>query len=317
MPRLSTLDIVEQDLSRMLIDASKLTLPSSRQESFRCSSLPFCPIRNFLQMKKREDSYGMDFYTLTGTALHELMQKWMPLTEQARNRVFGGWDCMACGVMHDPQPMPRECPACKAHVSKLKYREVSVSYNGLSGHVDFLYEWSRGQLVLPDFKSTSLIHSRNKYPHNWREHYPPSQNYIVQIRSYAVMLREQYGLNITALALIFIDRSRKIENHKDFHIVTYPWDEVLHEKWKKKLDRACENNRLLTRLQQRIEAADGYSDKAMNTLRKMIDNRPCFSETSWRTWMKKGFFKGECEMLPSCLKGSKTVLRDVLRRLEA
>lgn len=312
----AVLDIVEQDISRMMLDASKLTMPSTRKAEFRCSSLPFCPIRSFLQMSKREDSYRMDFYTGTGTTLHELMQKWMPLTEQAKGRVYGQWACMSCGVIHPPQLMPHECPACRASRDMLRYREVEVSYKGLSGHVDYLYMWSRDQFVLPDFKTTSLIHSRNKYPHNWRDHYPSSPNYIVQLRTYACLLREVYGLNITALMLIFIDRSRTIESEKDFHIVSYPWDEDRHNKWLRKVDKACTNNKLLQRLRRRVEAANEYSDEAVNTLRKMVDNRPCTSEASWNTWMKKGFFKGECELLPACLKGPKATMRAIMRNLE-
>lgn len=311
----SLLAVVEEDISRLLVDASKLELPSSRKQEFRCSSLPFCPIRTFLGLSKGEDSYRMDHYTISGTALHELMQKWLPRTLQGSRRSFGAWKCEDCTLHIEPCLKPRECPKCKGR--RLKYEEVLISFKGLSGHVDYLYEWSKGQFVIIDFKSTSLMYTRNKYPNSWREQYPPSRKYIVQIKSYACLLREQYGLNITAVMLVFIDRSRPIESEKDFHIVTSDWNEVKHDKLMKKLNRAIEHNNLLLRLQRRVEASEEFSEQALNTLTKMVNDRPCKSENSWKAWMRYGFWGNrECEMLKSCCSSDKQAMKAVLKKIE-
>lgn len=314
-----TQDFVDNRIDTLLVDMSKGTRPSDRAFAFRCSSLPFCPIRAFLGMDKGQESFGMDFYTGIGTAVHEVAQRWINRGNLA-DRVFARWKCSECSNITDPGFKPDSCPSCGCVHPAFGYEEVEITYRGLSGHVDLIYEIAPDKFVVMDFKTTNLSEAKKRA--NWQNNYPASPSSIVQIGAYCMMLRRVYGLDVVAWSLIYVDRGKAIASHKDYHKVTRPWGARKHLHMRRLVDRACANNETLNTLRSSIAAADGYSEAADQALRAVVRARPCRSDDSYRAWMAYKFHRFSkdertCKFKDVCCGPSNRAVYDkILRTLE-
>lgn len=310
---------VESFINRFMVSTADLTLPNNRKPELRCSGLPFCPIRSFLELDKHEDSFNMEFYTSIGTAVHDTHQKWLTRSTFG-GRIYGEWSCTnpECNRQYPPQLQPKYCKSCKG---KLQYKEITISYtpegkaSTLSGHVDMVVEISSGKYIVVDFKTTDLSGKKRKYPTDWRDKYPSSPSYIVQISSYATLLRETLGLNIVATVLVFVDRANPIKRASDFYAYVKPWDENRHYKMLKWINLACSNHRKLRRLNRIINNSDFFSLKAMRSLQSMIATRPCTTPRSYSVYMEKKFYRGGCELKDACLESDKKVFKAVLEKI--
>jgi hypothetical protein len=81
----------------------------------------------------------------------------------------------------------------------MEYDEVLIRHKGVVGHIDAIYRDKYGDYWILDFKTTSvasaLAKSRN-----------PGISYEEQIETYAYYVREQYGITVKGVLLMFIKR---------------------------------------------------------------------------------------------------------------
>ena len=310
-----------------LIDAFMCDVASQKKEyikknDFRVSAFPFCPLRAFL-FEQRTDSYSMDFYTSIGTAVHETIQKWATISDFA-DKIYAVWQSVETGEVYGPCKQ-EDLPKSWDNYT-LAYEEVTISYDGLSGHVDLIIEILPGKYIVIDFKTTDIGGKRVKFRSKWQDQDPASRSSIIQISSYCSLLSKIHGLNIVAWCLIYVDRGKVIQGSRDYYKVLRPWNEKKTKNMLKHIDKACANNKRLQRLRKYMEESDDYSPKAVKTLKKMVVNRPCKDEESYDAWMDYKFFKmkgpggegvtdGKCDLKKDCICGSKRAYKAVKARL--
>ena len=167
---------------------------TSRLLNLRCSQLPFCQNEFFVNtaVNPRYQSLNMSglYYTSVGTVVHEVMQRSLP---QYSNRIVGNWVCLECGSVEKFKSQQQCCGF------PMQYEEISVDYSGIQGHVDCLFRVSKSSYYVVDFKTCSLSNSQQKEK-------DPGDAYKEQLRSYAVLLTKQYGLQIDGVMNLFLPR---------------------------------------------------------------------------------------------------------------
>lgn len=319
-------DKLDHLIDSLLVDMSTQTEPSTRKSEFRISSFPYCPIRSLLYSKGGDESFNMEFYTSIGTAVHETLQKWLT-KGNFKDKIFACWKIKETGEVIGPC-LYRDIPS-KYNNYTILYEEITINYNGLSGHVDLVIELLPGMFVVIDFKTTNLSDKKKRFPGEWQTKYPASQSSIIQISSYSTLLRELFGLNIVAWCLIYIDRGDVISTRHNFHKVLKPWNKKKHKNFLEFIDKACDNNKRLAKLKKILDKdAEEYSPKANKLLTRIVEHRPCTDEDSYSSWMDYGFHKGytkrespgvkkgECELKKFCLKGNKSCMKAIASRLD-
>lgn len=313
---------IEDALDSMLIDMSQQKITYNKPKEFRVSGFPFCAIRNLL-FTTSTDSFSMGFYTSIGTAVHETAQKWLALSG-FKGKIFACWKALETGEVIGPC-FKDEIPKSWDNYTVV-YEEITIKYRGLSGHVDLVVEILPGYFIVVDFKTTDLSGKKRTYP-NWRNYYPASRSSIMQISTYATLLRKIHNLNIVAWSLVYVDRGKVIQTKNDYHKVTVRWTPSKHKNMLRMINQACENNRTLVALNKLIAKSTGYSKAADDLLKDLVRNRPCVDDASYDAYMDYGFYsgftkeeaegvkKGKCVMKDHCLDSNKSCYKAVQRRL--
>lgn len=185
-------------LAELLKNIERLSETQRPKNEFRCSGLPFCPVKWLAQELDPEPfkaSFGFDYYTTAGTAMHKVLQKWMG----RMNGLLGDWKCHKCKTEVSMAWSPQYCPTCNKY---MEYEEVEVKEpeTGLSGHIDGITrcEAASDDLLVFDYKSIGvrgLAQDELPYPYN-----------IQQINAYAVLLKRLLGLPIKEMGLIYVAR---------------------------------------------------------------------------------------------------------------
>lgn len=292
-----------------------------RKREFRSSGLPFCPILQFLR-EPQEENYAKSHYTSTGTAIHESIQGWLSVTKTSQNIMWGSWKCTGCQQIKFNQYKPKKLCDCKFVVSTTEqhrgwpkhwtYHEVEFEYRGLTGHIDLIL-WPKPDFAfVPDFKTSEQEKKRLRW--NWKADKVSSPNYVAQIRTYASILTLEHGLPIKGWALINVERGRPITKATDYHTQLGVWNKKKAVKWMENIDRAADNNKILTKLEDAVEKGD--RDGAEKQIDRMIKNRPCVDQDSYDRFMQYGFYQGSCEHCSTCFSGShKAIKRMILTEL--
>ena len=301
---MTSLARIEHFIDSALTDMGKLEAPSTRKKEFRCSSLPFCPIRSaFLETSK--ESFSKSFYVEIGTAVHKVVQFWLS-RGMAADDMFGCWKAPD-GRISEPMLRPEAVKALNDN--NLEYEEVTIKWKRLSGHVDLITHIGGGAYVVWDFKTTDLGGKRQHA--GWKRNFRTSPNYFIQIRSYAALLRRLFGINIVAWGLIIVDRDRPIQTTADYHKIIRPWKMKNHKKQMRLLEAANDNYKIFQMFQSEMARSKEYNPEAVRLLKEMIVNRPCIDDESYDEWMDYAFYKGECELKEACLKSNKAVYRRI------
>lgn len=313
---------IEDAIDSMLVDMSQQHVITDKPRDFRVSGAPHCALRMLL-FSKSKASYSMDFYTSIGTAVHETAQKWLAVGGY-KGRIFACWKALETGEIIGPC-FKDEIPKSWDNYTVV-YEEITINYRGLSGHVDLVVEILPGYFVVVDFKTTDLSGKKRQYP-NWRNFYPASRSSIMQISTYATLLRKLFKLNIVAWSLVYVDRGKVISKPDDYHKVTVRWTPKKHKNMLEHINRACENNKLLVKLNKIIASSDSYSEEADRLLKKLVVNRPCVDEDSYNAYMDYAFYKGYtkeesegvrngcCVLKDYCLDSHKAAYKAVQRKL--
>lgn len=304
-------DRIEHQLDAMLLDMASQKRPSAKNGQigdFRVSSMPFCPLRELL-FTERTDSFSMSFYTTIGTAFHENAQTWLARSGFS-GKIFSCWKCPRCGHLTEPMFKPTGGCSCGCNEDWL-YEEITIKYRGLSGHVDLVVELLPGKFVVVDFKTTNL--TKKKQRAGWQNEFPASRSSITQISCYSTLLRKLFKLNIVAWCLVYIDRGDVIRTEQNYHKVLRQWTPRKHTNMLQLIDRACDHNRTLRRLEALLKG-DSYSPQAVKLLKHMVVNRPCKCDASYNEWMGYKFSKypdkgtrkdGQCLLKKACLTNNR------------
>ena len=313
---------IEDAIDSMLLDMSQQKIVRNKPKDFRVSGMPICAIRHLL-FSKSSESFSMDFHTSIGTAVHETTQKWLALGGY-KGRIFACWKALETGEVIGPC-FKDEIPKSWNNYTVV-YEEITINYKCHSGHIDLVVELLPGHFVVIDFKTTDLSGKKRKYP-NWRNYYPASRSSIMQISTYATLLRVIYKLNIVAWSLVYVDRGKVITTKDDFYKVTVRWTPRKHKNMLKHINKACENNKTLVRLNNIIANNNSYSEEAVKLLKQLVINRPCTDEESYEEYMHYAFYqgftkeesegvrKGCCVLKDYCLDSNKAAYRAIQRKL--
>jgi hypothetical protein len=320
--KLSFEEELNDRLDNVLIDMSTQKTTLNKTSDFRVSGLPICPIRTLLY-NERSESFSMSFYTSIGTAVHETAQKWLAVGNFS-DKIYSCWKAVETGEIIGPC-FKKDLPKNWDNYT-VEYEEITILYNGLSGHVDLVLEIMPGKFMVVDFKTTDL-EGKKRRGGNWRNQYPASRSSIIQISTYSTLLREIFGLNIVAWCLVYVDRGKVIRTRNDYYKVMRPWNKTKHTHMLEMLDRACVNDKRFRKLDKLLKESTSFNEQAVKLLKKMVIERPCIDEESYNEWIDYKFYKGGgatpeagvvkgcCELKQYCLAGSKTAYKAITRRL--
>lgn len=196
-------DQLKADLRKMFEPYIEQKISLSRLFDVHPSELPICPMQYIyswmiaLSQSLSSQLYLRDSITLNiGTVVHQNIQKYLPI--HSGNRMIGDWVCSKCGHKHAFCTKPERCIICNA--SDFAYEELPINYKGFAGHIDTVYKTNNG-LAIVDYKTTTLDAIKDKAAN-------PSLNYLMQIRSYALLLKLQYKIICTDAFLVFIAKEK-------------------------------------------------------------------------------------------------------------
>lgn len=187
----------------------------------RPSGFPTCSILDYLKIvefdkrshTKREASLFSSFFTSVGTTVHEVVQTWTGKT----NKVLAQWQCVNQGCSFEGCT-DKECKTvncidpkhwnlqfqtsskCRYCGSECKYHELEVEYGIITGHVDLIYRVGKGKYWAGDYK-TSSVDKLSKIK-------APPVNYLMQIMTYAWILKNEYEIPIVGYSIFYIARDK-------------------------------------------------------------------------------------------------------------
>jgi hypothetical protein len=172
-------------------------LPSDADPSriihLRCSQLPLCVSSLILEYKlkglKRTMDMMMAYYVTVGSAVHEVMQHYLSRS----GRFLADYYCPEC---HTYYPLSHQHTCCGKPTI---YDEVNIAYASILGHIDAIFQDSRGHYWILDFKTCSVSGAAKKKT-------SPGDAYMEQVESYALLLYRQYGIKVRGVILCFIPR---------------------------------------------------------------------------------------------------------------
>jgi len=244
--------------------------------SFRVSSLPYCPIMDLYNRAKEKearpfDDYPSSFYFRVGTAIHELIQealssldskgdtKWIPI---------GSWECTKCKkIIGELEPCPK---VCKCGSRSFSYVEAQFNWKGLTGHCDYI-------VYIPSLKGYILFEFKSKGSKKVETGlYLPDAKHHHQAQTYSWMMQKHLkkigsDRKVLGYGIIYIGRdgpyfykigSGKVLQHK---ICAYEWTKSMAAIRKKQLLLALRGRRALE------SAIKG------GHIKNMIGYKPCSS----------------------------------------
>ncbi len=164
---------------------------SKKPPAIRASSMPFCPIEfvlKYIEYLSDESTweYTGDFYCDQGTAVHEAVQKWLPMVDGSSGVLMGNWKCNPCGGIAKTRsgksyfkPFmvynlvgPIDCPRCDRPMMYEEF-ELNVVDAPITGHCDgllldreYMYEKIKKYYSIDMAKSGEGVWVMNKLIHD-------------------------------------------------------------------------------------------------------------------------------------------------------
>jgi hypothetical protein len=308
--RLPTTDewLNSKTLEKIVQAVQATTIIAKKKHDFRVSSLPYCPLLELVARKELEQTeemeYDSHFYFAIGNALHSLFQKF---SRDAKGvTLIGDWKCSKIiSIKQDSNPPSETITKCaqayqfcsnksakKRHSCphKLKdckgdfeYVELTLYYNGLSGHCDLLFKVD-GKYYLVDIKTTStFLFDSTKLALD--KGYYPAKKYFHQIESYAVMLEKQFDIKIEQYAILYVSRDRTSTKRKGHMLFVRKLNNRMRrERWEL-LDKQTANNKLVEKYEK---------SQSKKLLTKIWENRPCQKPSDYKNEMGPKFFDKVC-----------------------
>lgn len=291
----------------------------------RASSLPICVplmLQEFLSGKKFEKDYPFDFYTKTGTAIHDTLQGNFPKSKHG-SKVFGNWRCSRHNDPDKPCKFTLEhttvsgldCPKCKK--GKLEYVELNLLYTSkkdktaiISGHCDLVSCYKKGKkkkFIVWEFKSCGDWNIKNP------DKFLPYSKHLFQAWAYALMLSDMgYRPSYIAIGYFSRDKAKRGDASKKRSLfggiptgmssTPNPKDKTSEIKYFKVTDKRLAVIREImeyeveqVRLGQNVMNKKNAVDKRANLI-KLHKNRPCKSQADYESFMAHHWFSTEkCE----------------------
>lgn len=164
----------------------------TRMMDLHPSQLPFCAYKfliGYINYKDLQPHYLSSDITLNiGTVIHNLLEKYMTCNKG----LFGEWYCPKCFKKIGLSLYPKE-KCCRFY----KYREISINYKGIVGHIDTVIKDENSDYWIVDYKTTT----KSKLSEKAKD---PGLTYKLQIFTYALCMQLQYGIKIKGVCLMFI-----------------------------------------------------------------------------------------------------------------
>jgi hypothetical protein len=298
------------------LDLNTLIQGPPRKPEFRVSSLPYCPI---LESDKHfyptQDSmnYGFSFYVNIGTAVHSVLQQFLPASSKFGEHVFGSWHCANCSQtkIHTFRPPNGSCTNNLPHL--WIYDEIEFKYKGLSGHLDMLSidptktKFGASKKILKpwwvawEFKTTGSGSIKSGYN-------LPVAKHPFQIRTYCYLLRVLYNIKVKQFVIVYISRDRpEYENTKRY---SYAYTDEMYAQDKQRIERDIIGNELLLKLVKTRKKLN-----AVKLVKQIVAKRPCTSKREYFRNMKPSFYgKENCTYFDSgqCAKSNGDTMEKVL-----
>lgn len=307
---------IDLEVGQMLTSLETTVELSPKRVELRCSSLPWCGLYSFFFEEDYKSSFASDFYTSIGTAVHESIQKWIAKDYSYSRDIYANWVCQECKSEYE-EFHPKICSKCKS--KNLNYKEISLSYKSLSGHVDLIRRVNdEGHCIVIDFKTTDLFKDLKNKGFNWNKDFQFSKKYLIQIRIYCALLRKLKGLDIRGWSLVFVDRASPPSSKNKPKIVYEKWTPKLNKEYMGYIDALEENWKSYKNLEKAIKEED--REEALDLIKELISNRPCYSKEDYDDWMSAKFFNPSKEGCPAAKictkKPNKDILKFLLGKLE-
>ncbi len=156
-------------------------------------------------------------------------------------------------------------------------------YQGLSGHVDFLYRDKKKKWHLVDFKTTS---SWLFSPRGQDSPYHPYKKHILQVEDYAVLLRWIFKIKIHQWHIIYVGREKFEHEHPTKFLRTFT-HQLTPDDYRMRATRLREEifgNKLVKKYQCFPQDRN---------LKALVAARPCFSRKDYLEKMSLGYFKDD------------------------
>lgn len=220
---------VQADLQKMYSEAVRSVVEYDikdmrRLMTIRASQLPFCPLNYVLSAARGGPhavmSFHMAYFTKVGTVVHEVMQTY----HGKSGKFLADWQCPVCKKWRKMSHRPTCCNRLS------DYHEIQINHKWVVGHIDGVFQDSQGRYWILDYKTTSNAAVGNGKVQN------PGRAYTEQVEAYAWSIREQYGIAITGVCLMFIVR----DNPTTPHIWTRELDEKSYRQIGRRLERYSE-----------------------------------------------------------------------------
>lgn len=216
------------ELTRMYAQLHPLVAEAPARPTYlRPSSFPVCSLTlldQLLHDYPGETNFLMDFFAGIGTYVHEVIERWAGRTDAI---LWGNWrcentECPDYKGMIDGKLVSRNwyhtedkaCPQCK---EQGHYQEVTISYLGITGHIDVILITPTG-ILIGDYKTTTKYGVSKP---TFRQH---AMMYPLQLCTYAYMMEkvwgphfmEKYGKRIEGASLLYISRDNPF-GHREFN----------------------------------------------------------------------------------------------------
>lgn len=281
----------------------------------RASSLPICVplmLQEFLSGKKFEKDFPFDFYTKTGTAIHDTLQGNFPKSSHG-DKVFGNWRCLnhndakkPCGYSLEHTTINSlDCPKCKT--GKLEYVELELFYRSkkdknaiISGHCDLVScfgKKKKKKYVVWEFKSTSDWNIKNP------TRFLPYTKHIYQAWAYALMLSDMgYRPSYIAIGYFSRDKAKRGEGSKSrvnfggINVERTKQDATSEVKYFKVTNKRLSIIREIMEYEiEQVRLGQNVLNKkdVKANLLKLHKQRPCKSQAQYESFMAHHWFSTE------------------------
>jgi len=301
---------------------------TAKRTEFRVSGLPYCPLLDLVDRKSEEpahEEYESGFFFSVGTALHELFQKFARDAKDVT--LVGNWKCTKLlSTKYDSNPPSETHTKCtqeyefcshedvkKKHSCPHKinscgpelfqYVEITLTYNGLSGHIDLIFKIN-GKYILVDIKTTSSYLFQSTENAISKGYYP-SLKYWHQIETYSVLVEKLKNIKIDSYAILYVSRENTSNKKKGHAIFARKLTAEMRKNRLKLIDSQILNN---------SKALNFIKSPSKKKIERIWNNRPCQTNEDYMNIMDAQFFGSEkCKFYKnkSCMSGK--IKKDILK----
>lgn len=299
------------------IENSFALVEKDERVEFRASSLPFCALYHAYRLRLKNagpvlepaGDWRGNFYTEIGKSIHELWQHSLSLSaleadKRMEVKVFGSWECTACGKVKTEQFYPKRPCSC-GKTLHWKYRELEFVYKGLGLHIDMLEYYPKvDEWVVSDLKTAGADNVTNT------TRLEIDKN-TFQIEAYCVILADLLDIHVSKYCLWYQTRDKYNKYYPHF----VDWTPEREAKARRRMNLWTKTNKLIP----------GYTENPLaKNLVPLVETRPCTDQASYNLEMHPKFkwdnhTKKECPFKSKCMShsGPEIIAKNIHALIEA